>query len=87
MTDQLIEKLDNLASALRLGRPSLWTTKEIAAYFNVGVTTMNEKIICRPDFPKAIKITDDARGKRWQPDEVIAWAKQQRDLPKGRNAA
>jgi len=86
-TDILSTKFDELINALSLGKPALWTPEQIAAYLNIGITAAREKVICRPDFPKAIRITEDAKGRRWQPEEVTEWAKRQRDLPKSRTRA
>lgn len=87
MTDELISKFDELIHALSLGKAALWTPEQIAAYLNISSRTAREKVICRPDFPSAIRLTEDAKGRRWQPEEVIEWAKRQRDMPRARRRA
>ena len=87
MTDQqaLFEKLDNLTNALKLGRPALWTIRDIGAYCGLSETTVRTTMICRSTFPDAVKVTDDAKGRRWVPDEVVSWVLRNREiLPKGR---
>lgn len=50
----------------------LWTTEDIARYFQLSRASVYSRILCRPDFPRPIKI--DGVGKRWKPDEVRAYA-------------
>ncbi|MGD9887896.1 MAG: helix-turn-helix transcriptional regulator [Halothiobacillaceae bacterium] len=81
----LLEKLDNIAVALKLGRPALWSLGDIAAYCGLSVATVRIELTSRADFPAPIKVTDDAKGRRWEPDEVIGWLKKRREaLPKPR---
>ncbi|MGE4355044.1 helix-turn-helix transcriptional regulator [Halothiobacillus sp.] len=80
----LLERMDTLIGALKIGRPALWGIDEIAAYYGCGMTTARE-MICKPDFPRAINITGHAKGRRWQPDEVIDWIGRHREtLPRTR---
>lgn len=82
----LIERLDHLIVALKIGKPTLWGIDEIAAYYGCGETTVRTAMICKPDFPRAINITGYAKGRRWKPDEVTDWIERHREaLPKTRN--
>lgn len=88
MTEELITKLDELVSAIGLGKPALWTTRHIAAYLALGESTVMQKITCAPDFPKPLNVTGEAKGRRWKPDEVQAWADKRREtMPRARRAA
>ena len=54
----------------------LWDTEHVARYLKYSYTTVRDKIIVRPDFPRPINI--NRGGTRSHPlfkaREVIAWA-------------
>lgn len=54
----------------------LWDTEHIAAYLKRSYTTVRDKIIVRPDFPKAIKLnpTQERAHPLYKAREVIQWA-------------
>lgn len=55
----------------------LWDASDIMEYTKTGKTTVYERIICKPDFPQAIRIPT-GRGNgiaRWYPEEVKEWFK------------
>ncbi len=74
----LLEKLDTIASALKLGRPSLWSIQEIAAYYGCCDDTVREQMICKRGFPIPVKVT--AGGRRWVPEEVVDWILKHREV-------
>lgn len=59
----------------------LWGPKEAAAYFKVSTRQFKERISCRPQFPRPIRLpTDKGAGRghpRWKAIEVIKWAESQ----------
>lgn len=55
----------------------LWTASEIAHYLNLSKSSVQGRVICRPDFPRAIKLPSG--GRRWVPAEVRDWALKQRE--------
>jgi len=73
--------IEQLADAIKAGQAipqaeRLWSKATICAYFDVSGTTLERAIICKPDFPLAIRI---AHGPlRWKAAEVIEWADKQR---------
>ena len=88
MSEDIINKFDELIRTLSLGKPTLWTTRHIAAYLALGESTVMQKITCAPDFHKPLNVTGEAKGRRWKPDEVQAWADKRREvLPRSRKAA
>lgn len=88
MTDQIIEELRNLTTALRLGKQRLWSVADLCIYFGLGETTVRQQIICRTDFPHPVQVVDGQKGRRWVPDEVEAWAGHRRGtLPRPRSRA
>lgn len=56
---------------------SLWTAAEIADYLNLSKSSVHGRIICKPDFPPAIKLPSG--GRRWVPAEVRSWALKRRE--------
>lgn len=54
----------------------LWDTEHIAAYLKRSYSTVRDKIIVRPDFPKPIRInpTKERSHPLYKAREVIEWA-------------
>jgi hypothetical protein len=66
----LISILEELKSAKMPIR--LWSVADIAAYLNRSKITIQQRVVCKPDFPKAVRIPT-ATGKvgpLWYADEV-----------------
>lgn len=55
---------------------SLWTVDDIADYLGVARSSVN-RWREHPEFPTPIRLS--ARAIRWEPDEVRAWARSQRE--------
>lgn len=55
---------------------SLWRVKDIAEYLSLSVSTIYANIICKPDFPQAVRL---GKSPRWFPNEVKIWVRRQRD--------
>ena len=55
----------------------LWAIEDLVEYFQTSRSTVSRKIICRKDFPVAIRI--DGGVPRWKPKEVELWADRQRE--------
>ena len=58
-------------------RNKLWTIDDLVDYFQASRSTVSRKIVCRSDFPVAIRI--DGGVPRWKPSEVEKWAERQRE--------
>lgn len=50
----------------------LWTIEDLEEYFQASRDRIYRAVVCKPDFPPAIK--PDGFGKRWVPEEVKKWA-------------
>ena len=54
----------------------LWTVDEISLFLKKSKRTVYARVICVPDFPKAIRLPSD-KGKKahplWFAKEVIDW--------------
>lgn len=54
----------------------LWDTEHVAAYLKRSYSTVRDKIIVRPDFPRPIKLnaTQERAHPLYKAREVIRWA-------------
>lgn len=59
---------------------SLWSVDDVARYFQTSGSTVYRSILCRPTFPRPIKIPGGP--KRWKPQEVQEWAERQKEYIK-----
>lgn len=50
----------------------LWGMEEIAAYSGYAVSTVQQTIVCRVDFPDAIRLRDGGEP-RWVASKVMDW--------------
>lgn len=79
----LIDKIDALIAVLK--RPAipaeriLWDAEQAAAYLGVTARHFAERIACKPDFPKAIRLAEIKGGLRWKAEEVMDWAESRRE--------
>jgi len=74
-TDDLLA--DILAEIKRANRQArLWDVADIADYFKLSTSSVYNRLLCKPEFPKAIKI--DGINRRWMPHEVKAYAERHR---------
>lgn len=77
-TDALIDRLDALISVL--SRPSipadkvLWDADQAAAYMGYSARHFSERLACRPEFPRSIRLGDGPKAPlRWKAAEVMEW--------------
>lgn len=80
MTD--LNKLEKLLERSMLSDNTLWDMNDIAAYMRLSKSTVQQRVINITGFPRAIKLptTDNGGQRRWQPNEVKAWAKRYREV-------
>ena len=50
----------------------LWSIATIAEYCELSASHVAQKIVCRPDFPKAIRVGGVGKP-RWRGREVMRW--------------
>jgi hypothetical protein len=78
--ERLLHILERIAEKLNATVPldvDLWSGDQIAAYLKQDRQTVMKRIICQPDFPRAIRLPSTTGGKGqplWKAKEVIAWA-------------
>ena len=75
MSDEILSQiLDELRKTNRNTR--LWSVQDIADYFGLSKASAYARIVCKPGFPKPIKL--EGVSQRWKPAEVQAWADRKR---------
>lgn len=57
----------------------LWDSEQAACYLCTSARNFAERIACKPDFPKAIRLADVRGGLRWKAEEVMGWAESRRE--------
>lgn len=70
LIEQLIERLAKPALPVSV---DLWDTKYIGAYLKRSVTTVRDRVVIRPDFPKPIRLERGGNA-LYKAREVVAWA-------------
>ena len=80
MEKLLLEILNELRS-LHSDNAEIWTVDDIANYVRLSRSSVQSRIICRKDFPRAIRIPTDSGmgGRRWYSKEVKHWASRNRE--------
>lgn len=80
-TEQLLKRMVSLMEKQQVP-DDLWTKKHIASYLDLSPATVQQRIIKRDDFPRAVIIpsTEDGGTKRWKKEEVMRWATKRREV-------
>ena len=80
MEKLLLEILNELKS-LRSDNAELWNVDDIAHYVRLSRSSVQSRLICRKDFPRAIRIPTDngMGGRRWYAKEVKHWTARNRE--------
>ena len=79
-TDQAIlsQILDELRRQRTSAKDELWDADDIASYLRYRKSTVQNKTLSAPGFPRAVILVNDADSKkgtkRWKAEEVRAWA-------------
>ncbi len=76
----LLEILKEL-KAQRAENAELWAVDDIGNYMRLSRSSIQSRVICRKDFPRAIRIPTDTGmgGRRWYAKEVKFWVSQNRE--------
>lgn len=80
MSTLLLEILNEIKS-MRASNNELWNVDDIAHYVRLSRSSIQSRIICRKDFPRAIRIPTDngLGGRRWYAKEVKIWVSRNRE--------
>lgn len=79
--EQLLLKILNELRSLRAVDGELWNAEDIARYMRLSRSSIQSRVICRKDFPRAVRIPTDAGlgGRRWYAKEVRYWVSRNRE--------
>jgi len=80
MKKLLLEILNELKS-LHASNAEIWNVDDIARYMRLSRSSIQSRIICRKDFPRAVRIPTDngLGGRRWYAKEVKYWVSKNRE--------
>jgi len=80
MEKLLLEILNELKSH-SAATTELWNVDDIARYTRLSRSSVQSRIICRGDFPRAVRIPTDSGlgGRRWYAAEVKYWISKNRE--------
>ncbi|MFM2480174.1 helix-turn-helix transcriptional regulator [Celerinatantimonas sp. YJH-8] len=80
--------IDEILEELRYqgrGNDSLWDAGDIARYMHLSKSTVQSRIICRENFPRAVRLPTSETGlgsRRWLAQEVKQWVMRHREPTK-----
>jgi len=76
----LLEILHELKSH-RAATTEIWNVDDIARYIRLSRSSVQSRIICRADFPRAVRIPTESGlgGRRWYSKEVKYWIAKNRE--------
>lgn len=76
----LLEILNEL-KAQNVASNDLWSASDIARYMRLSTSSIQSRVICRKDFPRAVRIPTDSGmgGRRWYAKEVQNWVSKNRE--------
>ena len=72
-TRKVIDLLTQILSQIQISSTDkrLWSVDDIAAYMGLSVSSVRNRVTCKLDFPRAIKMKGFNR--RWYASEVRDW--------------
>jgi predicted DNA-binding transcriptional regulator AlpA len=77
--ERIIELLEAILAEVKSSKMTkrLWSIGDIAAYLSRSKNTIQQRVVCKIDFPNAVRIpTNTGRvGPLWYQDEVKAYVK------------
>ena len=80
MEKLLLEILNELKSQ-QSERAEIWAAEDIARYLRLSRSSVQSRVICRKDFPRAVRIPTESGmgGRRWYAKEVKHWLLKNRE--------
>lgn len=83
LSDPAAVILSQILDELKTGNADkrLWSMDDIGNYLGLSASTVQTRIVCKPDFPKAISIPTGTghTNRRWYPNEVKDWIGRHRE--------
>jgi predicted DNA-binding transcriptional regulator AlpA len=80
MEKLLLEILNELKTQ-HSERADVWALEDIARYLRLSRSSVQSRVTCRKDFPRAVRIPTDSGlgGRRWYAKEVKQWLSKNRE--------
>lgn len=79
--EKLLLEILNELKAQNIAENDLWATNDIARYMRLSTSSIQSRVICRKNFPRAVRIPTDSSmgGRRWYAKEVKHWVSRNRE--------
>ena len=79
--EKLLLEILNELRAQNAAENELWNAEDIARYMRLSRSSVQSRVICRRDFPRAVRIPTDSGmgGRRWYQKEVKYWVSNHRE--------
>ncbi len=79
--EKLLIEILNEIKAQNIANAELWNASDIARYMRLSLSSVQSRVICRRDFPRAVRIPTEngLGGRRWYAREVREWVGRNRE--------
>ena len=80
MSEKILLEILNEIKTHRAANAEIWNADDIARYMRLSLSSIQSRIICRSDFPRAVRIPTSGTGggRRWYASEVKNWLRNNR---------
>lgn len=81
MEQKILLEILNELKAQNIATGELWNIDDLARYMRLSKSSVQSRVICRKDFPRAVRIPTDngLGGRRWYALEVKQWLSRNRE--------
>ena len=81
MSEKILLEILNELKTQSAENSEIWKSDDIARYMRLSLSSVQSRIICRSDFPRAVRIPTSGTGggRRWYAKEVQAWLQKNRE--------
>lgn len=81
MEQKILLEILNELKAQTIATGELWNIDDLARYMRLSKSSVQSRVICRKDFPRAVRIPTDngLGGRRWYAVEVKQWLSRNRE--------
>lgn len=81
MQDKILIEILNELRKQNISNLELWAAEDIARYMRLSRSSVQSRLICRRDFPRAVRIPTSGSGgsRRWYAKEIQAWLQRNRE--------
>ncbi|MDX2505816.1 MAG: hypothetical protein QNL62_15250 [Gammaproteobacteria bacterium] len=81
MQEKILIEILNELKKQNISNLELWTADDIARYMRLSRSSVQSRVFCRKDFPRAARIPTSGSGgdRRWYAKEIQAWLQRNRE--------